>query len=336
MSDYISVDIDEIAKVQERFGKRVRIPTIRVSAGEEKDLRIIKAPTDRRFFIVRVHHWNIPIGVMRTPPQACSYKHFGRKCYFCEVVNEYYNSGDPRKADLARKMKATISYTSNVIDMNDAVTEDGLPKVQLWQYSESVFKELMYYVKNKDEYGDIFHPQEGRDIRLQSEVVGGTGGTTYTKHKIKIRGKASPVSDLAVFDHIHDLEEERSLKEFTYEQQIGIFDGTFDYRSGEPKSLGGNEFGIPKLVGSEPDEFESAEDSDDDGFVEAPAVEDAQKESVEASVQESVPSEVVEASSDEDEDEWDSVLSEGGAEDEKVADIKAKLKSALNKKKKRS
>jgi len=343
MTDYVSVDLDEIAKVQEKFGRRVRIPTIRINPGEEKLLRILKAPTDRRFFIVRVHHWNIPIGVGKTPPQACAYKHFGRNCYFCEVVNEYYNSGDPRKAELARNMKATISYTSNVIDLGDLTTDEGTPKIQLWTYSESVFKELCFYVKNKEEYGDIFHPTEGRDIRLQSEVVGSAGGTSYTKHKIKVRGNASAVPSEDVFEYLYDLEKERSLREFSYEQQMGIFDKTLDFRSGEVKSLPGNEFGIPKLVAGAPKkgEFESHEvDSEEekDEFV-GPSDEVTDEAAVEEVEEEAAVEEVEEEAAVEevsDEDEWESALSdEDDSADEKVADIRAKLKATLNKKHKK-
>ena len=321
MSEYVSVDLDDISKVQDKFGKRTRIPKIKVNPGEEKLLRIVKAPSDRRFFIVRVSHWNIPVGVGKTPPQACSYKHFGKNCYFCEVVNDYFNSGDPRKAELARNMKPAISYTSNVVDINDPTNDDGTPKVQLWSYSESVFKELMYYVKNKEEYGDIFHPETGRDIRLQSEVVGSNTESTYTKHKIKIRGKVSPVFDMAVFDHLHDLEKERPLREFSYEQQIGIFDGSLDYRNGEAKALLGNEFGIPKLM--------ETKSSDDKSFAET--VEAEAEAEVDDGFEEAAPV-VKEESPKEEADEWETALSdESDDDDEKVADIKKKLKATLNK-----
>lgn len=328
MAKYVSVDLDEITKVQDKFGKRVRIPKIRLGPDEEKLLRIIKAPTDTRFFQVRVNHWGIPIGQGKTPPQACHYKHFDEPCYFCEVVNEYYNSGDPRKADLARRMKASISYTSNVIDLNDPTNEDGTPKVQMWTYSESVFKEICYYVKNKEDWGDIFHPKKGRDIRLQSETVGTTGGNTYTKHKIKVRGSESAVPDMSVYDYLIDLETEMPVKRYTYDQQKGIFDGTLDFRTGEPKGLPGNSFGIPKLVAETPSPVveESADDDDgfEDSFSSAPVVEESKPVAAEAPVVE------------EEDDDWDSVLSDDDAddEDEKVADIKAKLKAALNKKNK--
>ena len=334
MAKYVSVDLDEISKAEEQFGRRVRTPVIKIKPGETKMLRVIKPPTSRTFFIVRVQHWGIPIGVQKTPPQTCNYKHFNSPCYFCEVTSEYYDSGDPRKAQIGGRIKANTSYISQVIDLSDPTNDDGTPKVQIWQYSETIWNDLKYYVKNKEDYGDIFHPKTGRDIRLTSELVGNSGGNTYTKHKIKVRGKDSAVPDKAVYDHLLDLEKERQINEFTYEQQKGIFDGTLDFRKGTPKALPGNGHGIPKLVEStssdgfdDDDEFESAATSevDDDGF-------DDKSGGIPASMEEPASEKVAESNEVDDDDDWNDVMSDD-EDDEKVADMKSKLKAALNKKK---
>lgn len=329
MAKYVSVDIDEITKSEEQFGKRVRTPTVKVKPGETMMLRIIKPPSARSFYIVRALHWGIPVGMQKTPPQTCSYKHFDSPCYFCEITNDYFNSGDPRKADVARRIKANTSYISQAIDLNDPTNDDGSPKIKLWQYSESVWKDICDYVRNREDYGDVFHPKKGRDFRLTSEVVGTSGGNTYTKHKIKMRGKPSEVPDMAVYDCLLDLDKERLITEFTYEQQQGIFDGTLDYRKGTPKALPGNGHGIPKLVAPA-----TTDDVDDDDEFESLPKEDSTE--AEAGIPAEPEVEQVEAAaevSDDDDDDWDDVVSDDDDSDEKVADIKAKLKAALKKKK---
>ena len=48
MSDYVSVDLDEILKDEEKFGKKARAPRIKINPGEEKVLRLLKAPEDTK------------------------------------------------------------------------------------------------------------------------------------------------------------------------------------------------------------------------------------------------------------------------------------------------
>lgn len=301
MSAYKSVDIDEILKDEERFGKKSRAPRIKINPGEEKVVRLLKAPQDTKFYVIRVQHWGIPIGMGKTPPQICTWKHSGEPCYYCEVVNEYYNSGDPRKAELARRMKASITYVSNVIDVNDPTNDDGTPKVQIWQYSQSVYKELLYYFKHRDEYGDLTHPEEGRDIRIKAEIMGQQTGRTYTRHAVKVRGNASAIPDMAALDHLHDLETMYPLALHSYEVQQGIFEGTLDYRTGKAKNELGGRSPMPELEAG--DSFESFS-------AEKPKAKKASKK----------------------DDDWDD-LEDDSEEDEKVRDIKAKLRSTLNKKK---
>jgi len=315
LKNYVSVSLDDILMDEGQFGKRKSIPRIKFQPGEERILRIIKAPTASKFHIVRMQHWNIPVGAQRTVPQLCSYRHKDEPCYYCEMVNEYFNLDDPRKQQLARKMKANPSFICNVVDINDTHNEDGTPKVQIWQMSMTVFRELKTYFTDKD-YGDITHPLTGHDIKVKSEIVGEGANRTWTKYSVRCRAKATELPDLDALDHLIDLEAQYPLIIHDYETQKGIFEGTLDPRKPNSSSS--------RTLSAAP-ETKSLPAADDDDFFES---EKPAKPVVEAKP-EPAPDPI---SEDDDDDDWDDLDDDGT--DEKVADIKKSLKAAIKKGKK--
>jgi hypothetical protein len=320
------INVDDVIQDEEKFGKRSRLPRIKIQPGEERTLRLLMSPAKGTPHIVRVQHWGIPIGVGKTPPQLCAWKHSGEPCYYCEVVNEYYNSGDPRKVDLARRMKAGVSYISNVLDVNDPVNEDSSPKVQVWQYSQSVFRDLAYYYKRRDEWGDIAHPETGRDIRVISEIVGKSDDRqSYTRHQVKLRGNSTPLAHPQALEVLHDLDEVFPLVLHEYEVQQGIFEGTLDFRSGKvrggalppPQSAGNLEASTSTT--SAPVSYEDAD---------PPAVVEQQDDFVSPSKSNGDETAPVETKGD----DWDSVLDEETEEKENasIGALKEKLQAAID------
>jgi hypothetical protein len=304
--DFISLDLGEMTSDERQFGKRKRIDRLKIPAGEAKVIRFLRGPRDPKFYIVRKQHWGIPIGMGNTPPLPCNYSHFEEPCYFCQVVNDYYNAGDPRKQDLARRMKASASVMSNVIDVDDAHNEDGTPKVQIYQYSWRLFSDIRSYFQNP-EYGDLTHPMTGRNFKISASVTSNTGDRAWTRYDVQVGASAKELVVPEALDHLYDLDVEFPAKHWSFEEQEQIFEGVLDPRTGAPQVSigGGNTTGTKRIEGAV-EEDESASDFEEtDEFGTSPSPEVESK----------------------DDAEWGEVLSEdsdGGQEDvlKKLDDLK--------------
>ena len=233
--DFVSLDMDEMNKDGYRFGKARTINRLRILPGQPRVVRLLRAPTDNKYYRIRRQHWGIPIGMGKMPPLSCSKSHIDEPCYFCMMVNDYYNSGDPRKQELARKMRASTSVMSNVIDLKDPQNEDGTPKVQIWQYSWKVHQHIVGYFNNP-EYGDLTHPKTGRNFKVTANVVSAQGNRTWTQYDLQVGANESELEVADALDHLYDLDDTFPLRFYNFDEQQGIFEGTFDPRTGTRKS----------------------------------------------------------------------------------------------------
>jgi len=300
--DFISLDLGEMKSDERQFGKRKRIDRLKIPAGESKVIRFLRGPRDPKFYIVRKQHWGIPIGMSKTPPLPCNYSHFEEPCFFCQTVNDYYNAGDPRKQDLARRMKASASVMSNVIDVDDPHNEDGTPKVQIYQYSWRLFSDIRSYFQNP-EYGDLTHPMTGRNFKITASVTSNTGDRAWTRYDIQVGASPKELVVPEALDNLYDLDVEFPVKHWSLEEQEQIFEGVLDPRTGSPQvSLGGNTTETKRIETSVVEEKPAPVEEKDEFEPAAPSetkVEDA--------------------------DEWDEVLSEDSEASEGDKDILKKL-----------
>jgi len=275
--NFIDLDFGKMRDDDSRFGKGKRINRLKINTGETKVIRFLRAATDPKFYIVRKQHWGIPVGVGKTPPLACTKAHNSDNCYFCTMVNEYYNSGDPRKQSLARRMKATSSVTSNVIDIKDPLEDDGSPKVQIWQYSWKVYQDIMGYFRSPD-YGDLTHPVSGRNFKVSCEVVSSQGDRQWTKYIIQVGANPTELEVPDALGHLYDLGNTFPLKFYSPDEQEAIFDGTLDPRTGSSTpTLGGNGEAkqIEEASTDSKEEFETQDSNEDwDDLVEDTPKED--------------------------------------------------------------
>ena len=106
--NFVSLDLDAMANDESRFGRKKRIERLKVLPGKSHVIRILRASTESSFYRIRAQHWGFPVGHGDRTPLSCARKHQDEPCYFCEVVNEYYNSEDPRQKELARDLKANV------------------------------------------------------------------------------------------------------------------------------------------------------------------------------------------------------------------------------------
>ena len=304
--NFVSLDIGKMSADDNHFGARgaKRPDRLKVAPGETKVIRLLRAPDDSLFYRVRSQHWNIPVGHGKSgPPYACAAKHgtgSGSRCYFCEQVNDYYNSGDPRLKELASKSKQSISVVSNVLDVKNPYKADGSPNVMVWSYSWKMFQKVRAYFRDAD-YGDLTHPVTGRNFKLSASTATGNGGNSWIHHDLQIGANATELEVPEALDCLYDLDTCYPVKLYTYDEQKMIWDGTWDPRSGAPalesKSPPKKSLQAPK---EEPvaEEFEAEEEE------EAPT------------------EEAFEAAADSD-DDWDDVLDD--VDDDKQQAIRAKL-----------
>ena len=310
LAGWVTQTNETISQDDQKFGKREKRAKVKIERGKHKILRILKAPSWNKFYIVRAQHWNIPVGMNSMLPLACSYRHNQENCYFCQMTNEYFNSQDPSQMAIARNIKCKMTYICNAIDIKDPVDENGNPKILLWYMTPSVFKDIKETFNPDSGYGDITHPLEGRDVKVKLEVTGSEDGRTYTKYVVSVGGSPKPLVDppgLDYIDHLVDLEAEFPITTYDYDTQIGIFEGRLDPTTGKQRvALGG----APerKSLASGDDEFES--------------IKEVKKEEPK-----------VEAKSSDEEDDWDSLdddfSSDGdGDENDSMKSIREKLKKA--------
>lgn len=228
--EFVKLDLDGMFDDERRFGRKKKADRIKVLPGTSKVLRILRGKTDTKFYSVRRQHWGIPAG-SSGPPLSCAAAQDGGNCYFCDLVSEYYNSGDPRKKAQAGRMKASSSVMSNVIDVRDPVNDDGSPKVQLWQYTWAVFQDLMRYFKDSD-YGDVTNPITGRNFKVSAEKIS-EGTNSFIKYKITPGANPSKLENMEALNHLIVLEEMYAPRFFTYDDQKLIAAGEFDPRQGK-------------------------------------------------------------------------------------------------------
>jgi len=312
--NFVSLDLDKMAEDDNRFGRGKRIQRLKVQVGQPRVFRILRGPTESSFYRIRGQHWGIPVGHgNNNPPLACAKKHGeGLPCYFCEQVNEYFNSGDPRQAELARRMKTSVSVISNVIDVKDPLNEDGTPKVLIWQYSWKLFQEVRSYFRDAD-YGDLTHPESGRNFKINASLVSSAGDKGWTRYDLQIGAKPTELEVPEALSHLYDLDNTFPVKLYTYEEQQLIWDGSWDPRNSRPS--------LPLPVAPATAHLETKEEPpDDDDFVDS---------SVTATA---VPKY---AKSDDDEfetqekDEWDDILSDDSDSDKQI-EMKKKLDALKN------
>jgi hypothetical protein len=299
--NFVSLDLGQLDADESRFDKRAPAPRINkfsVPVDEERVIRILRSPSDPTFYSVRAQHWNLPGEGRSKRPYSCSKKHTGEPCYFCEKVNDLYNSGSPEDLVIAKGAKASVTVVMNVLDVKNPTKEDGTPNVMLWTPSWRTFQEIRNYFRDP-EYGDLTHPVKGRNFRVARVSQ---ANTTWSTYQVRVSARESELEVPEALDHLYDLEETLPVKLYSYGDQRLIWeDPNYDPRS---------DMGLPASAASVAPK------------IEAPTPVEEEFEAPKAT------EEVFEAASSED-DEWDDVVSDDDSS-EKQSDMQAKL-AALKK-----
>lgn len=131
------------------------------------------------------------------------------ECPICDEVERLKATGDPADLELSKEMRARVRIQANIIDLKDpkwtqddideliggGTEEDNLPevdspKIQVYGFGSTIFKELLDYFNDEIDFTDL---EEGYDVILVRE------GTTKnnTKYRVRLVKAASqaPVPD---------------------------------------------------------------------------------------------------------------------------------------------
>jgi len=66
----------------------------------------------------------------------------GQKCPVCEGNNELWNSGTESDKNIARDRKRKLTYTSNILIVEDPATPQNKGKVFLFKYGKKIFDKI--------------------------------------------------------------------------------------------------------------------------------------------------------------------------------------------------
>lgn len=102
---------------------------------------------------------------------------FISNCEYCRKAQELLNSDDEDDKKLGKKLKATIAYYVNVVDVEN---EDA--GVQICSFPPSVFNEILTYILDP-EYGEDIMGCEGRDFIIDRD----SKQTPSKMYKVKLR-----------------------------------------------------------------------------------------------------------------------------------------------------
>ena len=141
----------------------------------DQDIRIICPEDGDPFKEVWVHY-----RIGEEAPFLCPKKNFGDSCPVCDFAWQLYDEGDTKSA---KELLPSARYLSPVVVRGDE--ED----VKIWNYSKTVYRELIGYVMN-EEYGDITDPESGIDFTLTYDLEAAKNRQLATRLVAKRRSSA--------------------------------------------------------------------------------------------------------------------------------------------------
>jgi len=175
-----------------------------------------------------VKHFKVP---GQRSPGWCQKEHFGKPCFDCEKAWDWFGSKDPQVRQAGRDMLPSRKHAYNVIDMDNLVTAEGAPCVQIWEATKAQFEDLSKEILKKDRkginymYGDVFDLKSGRSVRItcyKTDAGSGIAGAQKTEFEV-LEEEELPFSWEELQPHMHQLHELLAPEEMTYEAQKARF-----------------------------------------------------------------------------------------------------------------
>jgi len=115
---------------------------------------------------------------------------FGEKDPIVEFAKQLKAAGDKDNWVLSKKLEPKMRVFAPVIVRGEE--EKG---VRLWEFGKQVYQELLSIADDPD-VGDYTDPIQGHDITIETTDPA-TNGTSYNQSKVRVRTKATALSDNA-------------------------------------------------------------------------------------------------------------------------------------------
>ncbi len=139
-----------------------------------------------------------------------------------ELNSRLWNSGSEANKEIARKQKRKLSYTANVLIINDPAKPENNGQVKLFKFGKKIFDKIMD--KANPTFEDekpvlVFDLWEGADFKLRMRKV--DGYSNYDQSQFMEQSEIAPTDEekLAIVEKQYKLSEFLDRKNFkTYEE----------------------------------------------------------------------------------------------------------------------
>lgn len=127
-------------------------------------------------------HWGILKGIENKPGGTikCPKVFNDSPCPVCEMVEALAVSSKAEEQEQAKRWKAKIKYPVILIDLREDVPA---PKPRVWEATFQALEDIHSWGSNP-KYGDITHPQNGRNVEIVKTTVR-RGAFEYAEYKVQ-------------------------------------------------------------------------------------------------------------------------------------------------------
>lgn len=176
-------------------------------------------------------HWGILTGFegRKGGPIKCPKIYDDSPCPACEVVEMLAVSADTKEREQAKKWKARAKYPIVLVDLNE---DSNLPRPRIWEATYQALEAIHSWGSNP-KYGDITHPENGRNITIVKSTVK-KGAFEYAEYDIQPDPDRTSINlEGVVLPDLHKIFKPRSYEDIEYAMQNGQYPKLPDQESFE-------------------------------------------------------------------------------------------------------
>lgn len=173
---------------------------------------------------------------------CCPLMHDKRTCLACKKADQMESSGNPRDAQVSKKLRPRKRVLANIILGN----KESEAKVQIYGFGKSVYDQLKAIRENSEGGGNFLDPHKGFNVLIK-RVGTGKDDTEYTL--IPARAQ-TPLLNMGWIDMQTDLR--KLVWVPTEDQQVRLFKGE------DPKEIRGEAKAERQRAKAEDDDLDGA------------------------------------------------------------------------------
>lgn len=195
-------NFDRIKETQQRYSKQNKglqgegseMQFLSLKEGKNR-VRVLPAWSSEGIWYLEVpYHYGLG---EEKQAAICPKRFANKKCYICSKVKELRKEGGDAMKPLINKLRANTSIYYNVIDLDNPGKG-----VHIMRTGTTIFKDLLYYDLDEEDFGNITDPEKGYDVTIVR-----TGKTaTDTKYTTNARKNPSKLEKMEWLDQLYDLD----------------------------------------------------------------------------------------------------------------------------------